>query len=164
MGISSSQCFDLSYHGCRKFLRSSFSIKSWSSLRRDDFPYPIHDQLPPEMWGEMLSFLSNDISTLQESILVPDLRSGFLSPFQISFLSFRETPLLSMIPLIEGLFRVDSWTVERLYHLRFHGQFKSESIQKVARSKEKIDFNLSRVDEDRFDLSSIPPLKRRKTS
>lgn len=121
-----SQSFDESLEEYRVFLQSSFSIQSWISVRQDQFLFPTHDQLPPVMWGEILVFLSDNSSTLHEAILVPDLRSGFLYPFPICSFSPKEAPLLSMIPLIEGIFRVDWWTMERLYRLGLRTPYELE--------------------------------------
>lgn len=100
-------------------LISLFGISSWTSVRGESVSAE-HNQLPSEMWNEVVSFLSDDRWALEESFLVSDLRSGFLHPLPPShrlLFSARSVPLLSMIPLIEGYFRFDRWTIARLEHL-----------------------------------------------
>lgn len=118
----SSHSQHLSFNECSSYLISLFGISSWTCVRGESVSRE-HNQLPFEMWTEILSFLSDDELSLEECFLVPDLRSGFLNPFppscccdQFSF-STRSVPLLSMIPVIEGHFRYDVWTIVRLLYL-----------------------------------------------
>lgn len=89
---------------------------SWTTIRGPILSWNFI-QLPPEMWREVISFLANDGPSLAESFFVADLRSGFLFPdphFSFGLCNF---PLLSMIPLIEGHLRCDTWTMGRIDHV-----------------------------------------------
>lgn len=109
--------FDLrSGRQCQDFLELLLGISSWTVSRNEHIPY-FNEQLPSEVWGDILSFLSDDDRSLQESFLVSDVRSGFLSPpVSLSFAA-RDLPLLRMIPAIEGHFRSDHWTTHRLFRV-----------------------------------------------
>lgn len=141
----------LSFDDCRSFLQSKFSAQSWTSVRHDTFLHLNFDHLPSEMWGVVLGFLTNDSSSLLETILVPDLRSGFYFPGSICQFSSREIHLLSMIPWIEGLVRQDQWTRERCYRLGLCNLLFDEYITR--------NWNLDDSSERDFDSSSIPLLK-----
>lgn len=117
----------LSFDECRTFFECSLRVQSWTCVLRDEYFFLAHDQLPPEMWGEILAFLTDDSSSLYESLLVPDLRCGFFSPFPICSFSSRDIPLLKMIPLIEGMFRHNRWTLERLYRFGLHSLYEIDN-------------------------------------
>lgn len=97
----------------RDYLLCLFGVSSWSTLRCECLLWQ-NDQLPPDMWIEIISFLSNDRFSLEECFLVFDLRCGFLFPSPNLPLSTSVFPLVSMIPVIEGHFRYDEWTRHRL--------------------------------------------------
>lgn len=116
-----------SFDVCVQFLQSAIFVPSWTSVR-GDYLSPIHTQLPPEMWSEILLFLSNDDTSMTESFLVVDLRSGFYIPFPISRLSTNANALWSIVPLIEGHFRYDAWTMERLSLLKLSYAFFQDTL------------------------------------
>lgn len=162
---SSSQYVQLSFEECRTFFQSSFSVQSWTCVRRDEIFFPLQDQLPLEMWGEILAYLTNDATSLHESFLVLDLRSGFFFPFPICRFSLQETPLLSMIPLIEGLFRQDRWTIHRLHRFGLHGMNETDNNRMLRISCQMIhDDELNGDDRSARDSCDGPLLKRVKTS
>lgn len=107
---------NLSFNECQHYLRALYQVPSWVSFRNEPLS-SVHNDLPPEMWGEIVSFLSNDFSSLLESFLVYDLRSGYIAPFAHTFCSARNAWLLSLLPYIEGHFRCDTWTMGRLLYI-----------------------------------------------
>lgn len=101
------------------YLEATFGVSSWVSARTPPLSSSFRF-LPPEIWGEVLSIVSNDRFSLQELLLVVDIRSGFLCmPPRIS-LAPNDLPLLLLIPLIEGCLRSDTWTQRRLWSMRNH--------------------------------------------
>lgn len=108
------------------YLNSLIGISSWTSVRGHRLNCQ-HDQLPSEVWSDVLMFLLDDAEDLKESFLVADLRCGFLLP-RFSF-SLDDSLLLSMIPLIEGHFQVDIWTYYRLRLLENWREYPVEAKQ-----------------------------------
>lgn len=150
--------FHQSYNEFRSYLHSTFDFASWTSIRGERLSVS-HDQLPSEMWGEILSFLSNDILALEECFLVLDVRTGFFYPIPITSFSPKESPLLSMIPLIEGHLHSDKWTIERLYHLGFDQVVDTTSAGSSSLSL----IERKRRSSDADDDDGVFPYKKKKS-
>lgn len=89
-------------------LKELYYYPPWQTRRLNGFCQSF-EMIPRELWSDIITYLSDDRTTLLELLLIQGIRSGFVMPLPYLPNTLDALELIKLIPTIEGRFHNSYW-------------------------------------------------------